>query len=142
MKPSSTSFLLLLIIVAIGVLIYASYQTGFKKSKNELGSLLMTMKIDSNIVTTGLYEELPNNVRKTIQFYIEESPATVSDIKLYAEVKYIKIGSEVISAEDGKIWDFIKGEKIFKRRFEQNNEDGKSEKKEKKVPNSKLATIN
>ncbi|MBK7104499.1 MAG: hypothetical protein IPH62_04375 [Ignavibacteriae bacterium] len=139
MESKNTSyFILFLIVVAVGFLTFASYETGYKKSKNSLGSLLMTMRMDSNFVTAGLYEELPDNIRKTVQFYIEDAPTVVRDVKLFAEVKYITVGNEVINVENGTIWNILKNEKVFKRRFKEKNEDKNKETKEKKVPNSQL----
>ena len=136
MKTKNAYFTVALIIIAIGLLIYASYETGYKKSKNEMGSLLMTMSMDSSFVTAGLYEELPNDLRRTMHFYIEDTPTIVNDVKIYAEVKYMTIGKEVISVKNGKIWDYIKREKVFQRKF---NTD-KTE-KNKIVPNSPFALL-
>ena len=136
----STYLVLFLIVVAVIILAFVSYNTGYKQSKNELGSLLMTMQVDSNSVTTGLYEELPNNVRKTIQFYSDASNTSEQVVKLFAEVKYIKVGSQVINAENGEIWNFIKKSSVFKRQFKQKNEKGNSNPKKgkKNIPNSQL----
>ena len=71
----------------------------------------MTMSIDSSFVTAGLYEELPDNLRKTMHFYIEDTPTVINDVKLFAEVKYVTIGGEVVNVENGKLWNLIKKEK-------------------------------
>ena len=135
LKPS---IVLTLIIICIAVLAYTSYQAGYKASDNNLDALLMTMTIDSNIVTTGLYEELPNNVRKTLSFYIEDTPSYANDIKLFAEVKYVTIGGEVFKLDNGNIWKVLKQERIFQRKFNNNNEADSL----KLVPNSNFANIN
>ncbi|MBK8944961.1 MAG: hypothetical protein IPM32_06760 [Ignavibacteriae bacterium] len=139
MESKNTSyFILFLIVVAVSFLAFASYETGYKKSKNNWGSLLMTMRMDSNFVTTGLYEELPGNVRKTVQFYIEDAPTVVKDVKLFAEVKYITVGNEVINVENGMIWNILKNNRVFKRKFEDKNENNKSKSNDEKIPNSQL----
>ena len=97
----------------------------------------MTMTLDSNLVTAGLYEELPNNVRKTMQFYIEDTPSTLSNVKLFAQVKYVTIGGEIINVSDGKIWELLKKDKIFQRQFEENGNKDKS----KNYPNSPFAEL-
>lgn len=139
---TSTFIVLFLIVVAVAVLAYVSYSTGYKQSENDFGSLLMTMKVDSNSVTTGLYEELPNNVRKTIQFYSNASNTSEKEVKLFADVKYIKVGTQVINAENGEIWKFIKNSSVFKRQFKDKNEKGNSNSKKgkKNIPNSKFAS--
>ena len=138
MKNANQNIVLILIIIGIGVLAYTSYETGYKASHNNMDALLMTMTIDSSIVTAGLYEELPNEVRKTIHFYIQDTPTVVNDVKLFAEVKYVTIGGEVINIEDGKIWNLIKKDRVFQRRFEKDEGDKKVEKD---VPNSSFASI-
>ncbi|MBK7980633.1 MAG: hypothetical protein IPK06_11695 [Ignavibacteriae bacterium] len=138
-SKKSAYIVLFFIVVGIAFLIFASYETGYKKSKNSLGSLLMTMRMDSNFVYSGLYEEMPDNVRKTVQFYSADSPTVVNNVKIFAEVKYIMVGNEVINVDNGAIWNLIKNEKIFKRRFKEKDDDKKSEPKNKKVPNSQLA---
>ena len=140
MKPIKAYSILTIITIAIGALAYASYSTGYKKSKQDLGSLLMTMNIDSNIVTTGLYEELPNNLRRTMHFFIEDTPTIVNDVKIFAEVKYVTIGDEVISIENGEIWNFIKREKVFQRKFDPDGFN-ENEDKIKKVPDSPFAYL-
>jgi hypothetical protein len=138
LKNANLNIVLILIIIGIGVLAYVSYETGYKASHNNMDALLMTMTIDSSLVTAGLYEELPNDVRKTLHFYIQDTPTFVQDVKLFAEVKYVTIGGEVINIEDGKIWSLIKKDRVFQRRFKK-DEDGK--KVEKDVPNSSFAAI-
>ena len=138
MKNANQNIVLILIIIGIGVLAYTSYETGYKASHNNMDALLMTMTIDSSIVTAGLYEELPNEVRKTIHFYIQDTPTVVNVVKLFAEVKYVTIGGEVINIEDGKIWNLIKKDRVFQRRFEKDEGDKKVEKD---VPNSSFASI-
>lgn len=123
MSKLNSNLVLLLIIFSITILTYVSYQTGYKASKNNLDALLMTMTIDSNIVTSGLYEELPNNVRRTLHFYIEDSPSDLHDIKMFAEVKYVTIGGKVINIENGNIWKILKEERIFQRQFNNNSEN-------------------
>lgn len=135
MKKSNAYFLLSLIIIAIIALSVISYQTGFKRSENDMGSLLMTMNIDSNFVTTGLYEELPNDVRKTMAFYIEDTPTVVKDVKIVAEVKYILVGEDEIEVDNGDIWNIIKRENVFQRKFDTDNS------KPLMVPNSPFASI-
>ncbi len=137
----SNYIVLFLIIIAVFILAYVSYNTGYKQSKNDLGSLLMTMKVDSNSVTTGLYEELPNNIRKTIQFYSNVSNTSEKEVSLFAEVKYIKVGSQVINAENGEIWKFIKNSSVFKRQFKEKNgkEKSNSKKEKKNIPDSQFA---
>jgi len=137
-SKNTSYFILFLILIAVTFLAFASYETGYKKSKNSLGSLLMTMRMDSNFVTTGLYEELPDNVRKTVLFYSQDAPTIVKDVKLFAEVKYITVGNEVINVENGTIWNLIKNEKVFKRRFKEKDENNKKQTKEEKIPNSQL----
>ena len=138
-SKKSAYIVLFFIVVGIAFLIFASYETGYKKSKNSLGSLLMTMRMDSNFVYSGLYEEMPDNVRKTVQFYSADSPTVVNNVKIFAEVKYIMVGNEVINVDNGAIWNLIKNEKIFKRRFKEKDDDKKSEPKNKKAPNRQLA---
>lgn len=123
MNKVNSNLVLILIIISIAVLTYVSYQTGYRASKNNLDALLMTMTIDSNIVTSGLYEELPNNVRRTLHFYIEDSPSNLHDIKMFAEVKYVTIGGNVINIENGNIWKILKQERIFQRQFENKSEN-------------------
>ena len=138
MKTLKYNTTLILIIIGIAVLAYTSYQAGYKAKKNEMDSLLMTMTIDSNFVTAGLYEELPNDVRKTMHFYIEDTPTVVNDVKLYAEVKYATIGGKVVDTDDGRIWKLVKRNRIFERKFEKKDEP----KNEDYVPNSPFAQLN
>ena len=140
MKNANLNITLVLIIIGIGVLAYVSYKTGYKASHNNMDALLMTMTIDSSLVTAGLYEELPNEVRKTLHFYIQDTPTVVKDVKLFAEVKYATIGGEVINIESGKIWNLIKKDRVFQRRFKK-NEDDNNKNVEKEVPNSSFASI-
>jgi hypothetical protein len=136
LKKVNLNIVLALIILGIVALSFISYNTGYKRSQNDMDALLMTMTIDSNLVTTGLYEELPNDVRKTMHFFVEDTPTLVNDIKLFAVVKYATIGGEVINIEDGKLWNLIKQDRVFQRKF-----DDKSKKVEKEVPNSNFASI-
>jgi hypothetical protein len=129
---------LTLIFISIAVLAYSSYHAGYKASENNMDALLMTMTIDSNFVTTGLYEELPNKVRKTLSFYIEDTPSYASDIKLFAEVKYVTIDGEVFNVNNGNIWKVLKQERVFQRKFNNKNEIDSL----KAVPNSNFANIN
>lgn len=138
MKTLKTYLTLTLIVIAVSTLAFLSYQTGYKKSENEMDSLLMTMNIDSNIVVTGLYEELPNNLRKTIHFYIEDTPTIVNDVKIVAQVKYITVGDEEINVNSGDIWKLIKQNKVFQRKF--NSDKEKNESKE-QAPNSPFASL-
>lgn len=135
MKKINLNIVLVLIIIGIGLLAYSSYLAGYKASENNMDSLLMTMSIDSNFVTTGLYEELPDNIRKTMQFYIEDTPTLVNDVKIYAAVKYATIGNEVIDIKDGKVWNIIKHQRVFQRKFK--NEDKTDNKKD--IPKSSFA---
>ena len=72
-----------------------------------------------------------------MQFYVEDTPTLVNDVKLFAQVKYVTIGGEVISIEDGKIWNIIRKERIFQRKF--NEEKGKDNNEH--VPISPFAEI-
>jgi hypothetical protein len=138
-SKQSTYIVLFLIVVAVISLALVSYKTGYKQSKNDLGSLLMTMTMDSNSVTSGLYEELPNKVRKTVLFFSEASKTSNKEVKLFAEVKYITVGNEVINVENGEIWNYIRKSDVFKRQFKEKNDTGKS--KTQKVPSSQLAEV-
>ena len=64
MKNFNQKALIVLVILAVIGLAYSSYLAGYKASEHNLDSLLMTMSIDSNFVTAGLYEELPDNRRQ------------------------------------------------------------------------------
>ncbi len=86
---------------------------------------------------TKMNEEITIN-KKTIHFYIQDTPTLVNDVKLFAEVKYATIGGEVINIEDGKIWNLIKKDRVFQRRFDKDKDDKKVENE---VPNSSYATI-
>lgn len=138
-SKNNVNILLFLIVFAVVFLAFASYETGYKKSKNDLGSLLMTMSIDSSFVTAGLYEELPNHDRKIVQFYVEDTRTDIKDVKLFAEVKYITIGDEVISVDNGTIWKYLNKEKVYQRKFEEKGKEENSKDKKAKVPNSTLA---
>ena len=138
-SKNNVNILLFLIVFAVVFLAFASYETGYKKSKNDLGSLLMTMSIDSSFVTAGLYEELPNHDRKMVQFYVEDTRTDIKDVKLFAEVKYITIGDEVISVDNGTIWKYLNKEKVYQRKFEEKGKEENSKDKKAKVPNSTLA---
>lgn len=122
MKKNNLNIVLVFVIIGIILLTYLSYYAGYQASKNNMDTLLMTMTIDSNLVTTGLYEELPNNVRKTMHFYIEDSPSLTSDVKIFAEVKYVTIEGKTINTDDGKIWNLLKTERIFQRKFNDTKE--------------------
>ena len=136
MKNLNQKALVVLVVLAVIGLAYSSYLAGYKASENKLDSLLMTMSIDSNFVTAGLYEELPDNLRKTMHFYIEDTPTVINDVKLFAEVKYVTIGGEVVNVENGKIWNLIKKEKVFQRRFEDKKEEATNNEN---VPDSPFA---
>ena len=135
MKKDNNILLIIGVIIGIGILAIASYYAGYEKSKSEMDSLLMTMTLDSNFVTAGLYEELPNNVRRTMQFFLEDTPTVVNGVKLFAEVKYVTIGGEVVDIENGKIWNIIRKDKIFQRKFNENNKTVTPE----QAPNSPFA---
>ena len=137
MKNLNLNVVLVLIILAIGVLAYSSYIAGVKSAENNMDSLLMTMTLDSNFVTAGLYEELPNEVRKTMNFYINDTPTQVNDVKLFAQVKYVTIGGEIVDINDGRIWSIIKRDRIFQRQFE----DGEELKNSENVPDSPFAEL-
>jgi len=137
LKKGNNIILIAAIIIGIGVLAYTSYYTGYHKSKNEMDSLLMTMTLDSNLVTAGLYEELPNKVRRTMQFFLEDHPTAVNGVKLFAEVKYVTIGGEVMNIENGNIWKIINKDRIFQRKFDEKNRPDNSE----SVPHSPFAAI-
>ncbi len=135
MKKTNQNVLIVLIIIAIAVLTYSSYLAGYKASENKLDSLLMTMSIDSNFVIAGLYEELPNNLRKTMHFYIEDAPSVINDVKLFAQVKYVTIGGREVEVKDGNIWGLIKDERVFQRQFEDKKDSANNE----NVPDSPYA---
>jgi hypothetical protein len=61
---------------------------------------------------------MPNNVKRTIQFYIEDTPTVVNDVKLFAEVKFATVDGKQVNFENGKIWDLIKKERIFQRQLQ------------------------
>lgn len=131
MKFNKVLITLFVTVLATLTLIYFSYEAGYKRSQNNFGPLTMMINIDSNFVTTGIYESLPNNVKKTMQFSLKGSPAIVSDVKLFAEIKYISVGGEEINVNDGNIWNYIKRENIYQRQLNNNN-DSKDEKESKK----------
>lgn len=139
LKNINTQFLLAVVIIGIAILSYLSYSTGYKISENSLGSLQMMMTIDSNFVTTGIYEELPNNIKKTMQFYIEDTPTKVNDVKIFAQVKYITIGNEIVNIESGEIWNLIRKENTFQRQFPDSTKTKRIIKKN--IPQSSLAQI-
>lgn len=122
MKKINQNIVLTLIVLGIAALSYISYITGHSVAENEMDSLLMVMTLDSNMVTAGLYEELPNNVRKTMSFYMQDTPTKVNDIKMFAQVKYVSIGGKEIKVEPGQIWNIIKKDRIFQRQFKDNDE--------------------
>ena len=95
----------------------------------------MTMTLDSNLVTAGLYEELPNKVRRTMQFFLEDHPTALNNVKLFAQVKYVTIDGQVIEIENGNIWKIIKKDRIFQRKFNDKNKQDNSE----QIPNSPFA---
>ncbi len=131
MKKNYSGLVLTLVIVGVFILSYSSYKLGHDMAENDLGPLMMVMNIDSTFVTTGIFETMPNNVKRTIQFYIEDTPTVVNDVKLFAEVKYATVGGKQVSFDEGKIWDLIKSERIFQRQL--NTVPNKSEKKIKKT---------
>jgi hypothetical protein len=137
LKKLKLNIVLVFVILGIILLTYLSYYAGYQASKNNMDTLLMTMTIDSNLVTTGLYEELPNNVRKTMHFYIEDTPSLTSDVKIFAEVKYVTIEGKTINTEDGKIWNLLKTERIFQRKFNDTENSDTSF-----IPNSPYAENN
>ena len=137
MKNLNLNVVLVLIIIGIGVLAYSSYLAGVKSAENDMDSLLMTMTLDSNFVTAGLYEELPNELRKTMNFYINETQAVVNDVKIFAQVRYVTIGGEVLDISDGRIWKIIKRDKVFQRKFENSDEQKNTE----NVPDSPYAEL-
>lgn len=137
MKNLNLNVVLVLILLAIGTLAYSSYIAGIKSAENDMDSLLMTMTLDSNFVTAGLYEELPNEVRKTMNFYINDTPTIVNDVKIFAQVRYVTIGGEVLDINDGRIWNIIKKEKVFQRQFEDTDEQKNIE----NVPDSPYAEL-
>ena len=135
MKKGNNIVLIALIVIGIAGLAYASYYTGYQKSENNMDSLLMTMTLDSNLVTAGLYEELPNKVRRTMQFFLEDHPTALNNVKLFAQVKYVTIDGQVIEIENGNIWKIIKKDRIFQRKFNDKNKQDNSE----QIPNSPFA---
>ncbi len=85
---------------------------------------------------------MPNNVKRTMQFSLEGSPSIVSDIKLFAEIKYITVGGEEINVTDGNIWNYIKRENIYQRQLNNNNETKTEKENEKDIKGSNLALLN
>ncbi len=142
MKLNKVLITLLVTVLATITLIYLSYEAGYKNSKNNFGPLTMMINIDSNLVTTGIYESLPNNVKRTMQFSLKGSPAIVSDIKLFAEIKYITVGGEEINVTDGNIWNYIKRENIYQRQLNNNNDTKTKKEKKKDIKGSNLALLN
>ncbi len=142
MKFNKVLITLFVTILATITLIYFSYEAGYKNSKNNFGPLTMMINIDSNLVTTGIYESLPNNVKRTMQFSLEGSPSIVSDVKLFAEIKYITVGGEEINVTDGNIWNYIKRENIYQRQLNNNNETKTEKEKKKDIKGSNLALLN
>ncbi|MEE9431873.1 MAG: hypothetical protein V3V16_12570 [Melioribacteraceae bacterium] len=139
MKQNKQLITFVLSILATIALIYFSYGAGYKNSQKDLGALTMMMNIDSNVVTTGIYESLPNNVKRTMQFSVEGSPTIVSDVKLFAEIKYITVGGEAINVSNGNIWKYIKREAVFQRQLKLNDDGNTDVEKEKKIKGSNLA---
>ncbi len=141
MKKNNSLVILVLIVIAVFFLSYSSYNLGKDVSDNNLGPLMMVMNIDSNFVTTGIYETLPNNIKKTIQFYIADTPTVVKDVKLYAEVKYATVAGKQVNFSKGKIWNLIKQERIFQRKLNTEPKKNKNQKEKENIPQSGVAVI-
>ncbi len=143
MKKNNSSLILVLVIIGVFALSYSSYRLGHDMSENDLGPLMMVMNIDSTFVTTGIFETMPNNVKRTIQFYIEDTPTVVNDVKLFAEVKFATVDGKQVNFENGKIWDLIKKERIFQRQLQtvptDREKSNKKVKEKESVPEGSVA---
>ena len=134
MKKNNSVLILSLVIIGVFALSYSSYKLGHDMSENDLGPLMMVMNIDSTFVTTGIFETMPNNVKRAIQFYIEDTPTVVKDVKIFAEVKFATVEGKQVNFDNGKIWNLIKSERVFQRQLptKQRENEKKSDKNKKK----------
>ena len=132
MKKNNSGLILVLVIVGVFALSYSSYKLGHDMAENDLGPLMMVMNIDSTFVTTGIFETMPNNVKRAIQFYIEDTPTVVKDVKLFAEVKFATVEGKQVNFDNGKIWNLIKQERIFQRQLQTTPTENKNKLKQNK----------
>lgn len=112
-KNINPKVLLALIIVGIFVLSFATYRFGYNTRDYKYLDHNMMMILDSNYVTAGIYDFLPNEKQKALQYTMLSNTGTSQNIKVIAEIKAFKIGDKVYDMNETDLWKFINKKKVF-----------------------------
>jgi len=102
------------IILSIGLLSYLSYRLGYKTRDVEYDQYAMMLWLDSSSVRTGVYDFLPNNQHRILQYNFENEGSETPEIKIIGEIKYFQVGDTIYDINDEDVWKYLSNEKIFK----------------------------
>ncbi|GBD89498.1 hypothetical protein BMS3Abin04_00204 [bacterium BMS3Abin04] len=128
-KNINPKVLLALIIVGIFVLSFATYRFGYNTRDYKYLDHNMMMILDSNYVTAGIYDFLPNEKQKALQYTMLSNTGTSQNIKVIAEIKAFKIGDKVYDMNETDLWKFINKKKVFfKNNLRKQEKPGKKNK--------------
>jgi len=131
-KNFNPKILLALIIVGIFVLSFATYRFGYNTRDYKYLDHNMMIILDSNYVTAGIYDFLPNEQNKAIQYTMMSNTGTSQNIKVIAEIKAFKIGDKVYDMNETDLWKFIKRDKVFyNKKMEKKSKQNKENKQNK-----------
>ncbi len=132
MKDSNKNTLLLFaILFAVGLLSFLSYKLGYKMRDTEYQDFSMMLWLDGNQVRTGVYNFLPNNQHKILQYNFENEGADVPEIKIVGEIKFFQVGDTIYDINDENVWKYLTNEQLFE------NDGKKFQKKKNKSPKKK-----
>ena len=128
-KNINPKILLALIIIGIFVLSFATYRFGYNTRDYKYLDHNMMIILDSNYVTAGIYDFLPNDKHKALQYTMLSNSGTSQNIKVIAEIKAFKIGDKVYDINETDLWKFIDKKKVFfKNKLRKQEKPGKKKK--------------
>ncbi len=129
-SPKNT-VLLVAIIFAVGLLSFLSYKLGYKMRDIEYQDFSMMLWLDGDQVRTGVYNFLPNNQHKILQYNFENEGADVPEIKIVGEIKFFQVGDTIYDINDENVWKYLTNEQLF------DNGNKKFQKKKNRNPKKK-----
>ncbi len=113
-KEINPKLLIVLILIAVTLLSYASYKLGYKTRDVEYDQYTMMLWLDSSTVRTGIYDFLPNNQHRILQYNFENEGSETPEIKIIGEIKYFKVGDTIYDINDEDVWKYLSNDKVFK----------------------------
>ncbi|GEM_PF-3828810 len=132
MKNSNKNTVLVIAIVfSIGLLSFLSYKLGYKMRDTEYQDYSMMLWLDGNQVRTGIYNFLPNNQHKILQYNFENEGADVPEIKIVGEIHFFQVGDTLYDINEKDVWKYLTNEQLF------DNGGKKFQKKKNKAPKKK-----